>query len=168
MATVAALRALQKHAHCEVVWATPGGRDMAQVQEALTRLPELRGRVHMRSIPYASMAQTYAWADVTLATSAREIGATVLSESLSQGTPLAAFSLPTFKALAGDCEAVRLVEPRDPVALAQAALLLARGQGLRAAARGHFESQLSFDVIAQRRAGHYASALAERSVSGRA
>ncbi len=136
---------------------------MDQVQYVLTRQPELRARMQMRAIPFDAMAQTYAWADVTLVTSAREIGATVLSESLGQGTPVAAFFLPTFKALAGDCGSVRLVKPRDPMALAEAALQLARAPDLRARARQYFESQLSYDVIAQRRAGHYASALGQRS-----
>lgn len=152
MSTLATLRVLLSLSPgAEVRWASPGGRDLGAVQDILRTDLVLQGRVHIEEVPFERMAQTYAWADLTLATSQREIGGTVLSESLSQGTPFAAYSLPTFHALAANCAAVRLVPQGDALALGKAAQDLLAQSGLRDQARAHFQNELCFDAIAAQR-----------------
>lgn len=158
--TVATLEALVAAApQARVRWASPGGADAARVRRALAASPRLGARVELGPAPFDEMAAHYAAAEVVISTSTREIGGTVLSEALSQGAPFAAFHLPTFEALAAGCPAVRLVAPRDPSALARAALELAARPELRAAARARFEAALSYDAIAAGRSELYRRAL---------
>lgn len=155
-ATLAVLRhAVALRPDVEVVWATPGGADAAAVQAELRADPALAGRVRFGPVAPEAMAEAYASADVTLVTSAREIGGTVLMESLSQGTPVAAFALPVFASLGGGCDAVAQVWERDPEALARAALALAERSDAVAAARSRFDTQLSYGAVARARAGLY-------------
>lgn len=157
LATVAVLERIAARAPtAQLRWACPGGAELLQVRHALADRPTLDQRLALSPIPSTQMAEAYAWADVLVATSEREIGGTVMSEALSQGTPVAAFWLPTFEALAGDSPAVTLLRGRDPDRLAAAALTLAGRPRLRAAARERFEGKLSFEAIAEARARIYA------------
>lgn len=157
-ATVQALRCLlARRPHAEVIWATPGGADEAPVQAALRADPSL-ARVSFGPIARAEMAATYAWADALLVSSRREIGGTVLPEAFSQGTPVAAFELPVFRALGANCPALRRVAPRDPRALAEAALRLAERPDLRHEAHAHYLAHLAYPAVARARAALYAQA----------
>ena len=136
----------------------PEEKDGPSVRAELARDPVLGARVEFGPRSFEEMPGLYASADVTLITSEREIGGTVLSESLSQGTPVAAFDLPTFRALAAGSDAVRLVTPRSPAALMRAACALfenADPAAQRRRARTHFERHLSFAAIATNRAKIY-------------
>lgn len=159
-ATLAVLRhAVALRPDVEVVWATPGGADTAAVQAVLRDDPALAGRVRFGPVAPAAMAEVYASADVTLVTSEREIGGTVLLESLGQGTPVAAFALPVFASLGGRCEAVVQVDGRDPEALARAAVALAEQDELRSVAQAYFDAELSYAAVARARAALYRAAL---------
>ncbi len=153
-ATLATFRAiLARRPDAKLVWASASGADTERIRAAMS--PAVRAALTFGPVPVARMPATFASADVTICTSAREIGGTVLSESLSQGTPFAAFHLPTFEALAPRCEAVALLPARDPEALADRALALAAAD-VREAARRHFDEVLSWAAIARTRCAIYA------------
>jgi glycosyltransferase involved in cell wall biosynthesis len=156
-ATVAVFRALSRVPEAAFIWACPGGQELESVRNEIE--PSLSARLDFGPRSLAEMPQLYANADVTVITSEREIGATVVSESLSQGTPVAAFDLPAIRALGAGCEAVRLVTGRNVEALASVALELARANGIREKARSHYEQKLSFSAIARDRARIYQRAV---------
>ncbi|MEQ8278087.1 MAG: glycosyltransferase [Deltaproteobacteria bacterium] len=153
-ATLATFRAILARApDAQLVWASASGADTDRIRAAMS--PAVNASLTFGPVPVSKMPATFASADVTICTSAREIGGTVLSESLSQGTPFAAFHLPTFEALAPRCEAVALLPSRDPEALAERALALAAAD-VREEARRHFEDVLSWAAIARARTAIYA------------
>lgn len=142
-------------------WATPGGRELVGIQQALARRSRLAERVDLGRRSLGEMPHAYADADVVVATSRAEIGGTVMTEALCQGTPVAAFDLPTFRALRGDCGAVRLEPSRRPEALARLAVDLAAQPDLRPLARARFDAALSYEAIARVRSAAYRAALRE-------
>lgn len=160
-ATLATFRALARRLPgAQLTWASPGGAETAAVKAEIAADPTLALRVTFGRRSLADMPATYAAADVTLITSEAEIGATVVSESLSQGTPVAAFDLPAIRALGKGTTAVRLVGERHPERLAETALELAGRPELREDARAHFEARLSFSAIARDRSRAYEEAAA--------
>lgn len=156
LATLATVRALlDRVPDAQVRWACPGGRDLGAIEAVLQDEPSLAARLTIESVPLEGMAEVFAWADVTFSTSEREIGATVLSEALSQGTPFVAFKLPTYAALGGTCPAVQLIGSRSPELLADTIVDVAGRPQLRSEARRHFEENLSYAAIARLRAAVY-------------
>lgn len=159
VATLATFRAIARRApNACFTWASPGGAETRAIEAELQEDRSLSGRVDFGPRAREEMPAVYAAADVTLITSRAEIGATVVSESLSQGTPVAAFELPTIRALGEGTAAVRTVQGRDPEQLASAALALVPGAALRRSARTHFVERLSFAAIARDRSRIYEQA----------
>ncbi len=157
-ATLATIRCLLERApQAEVRWACPGGHQLGAIQAVLGREPRLAARVRLEAVSLEDMAQWFAWADVAFSTSEREVGATVLSEALSQGTPFVAFELSTYAALGQGCAAVQLIPARDPARLAAAIISTAGQPQLRFEARQHFQNRLSYAAIAAQRATIYLS-----------
>lgn len=154
-ATIATFAILARTQNTSFTWACPGGQELAALRSQIDALPNL----DFGPRALTAMPEAYAAADVTVITSEREIGATVVSESLSQGTPVAAFELPAIRALGAGTDAVRIVPNRDPEALARAARELAAVPGIRERARRHYEEKLSFESIARDRARVYQTAV---------
>jgi D-inositol-3-phosphate glycosyltransferase len=145
-------RLLERAPDARLTWAALGGVEREAIEGRIQESAQLRDKVELRlNVPTKDMPRLFAGADVVFHASEREIGGTVLSESLSQGTPFVAFYLPVFRALAGGSPAVSLL-PREEVDRAAEELLRVAGdRRLREEARQRFDRSLSFDALARAR-----------------
>jgi glycosyltransferase involved in cell wall biosynthesis len=125
----------------------------------------LRGRVHLLGRrPHAQIESLMRAADVFVSGSHREGSGYALIEALACGLPPLVTDIPSFRALTGDGTVGRLWWRADPQSFADELLRIASevGPARRAAARAHFEHQLSLPALGRQLAGCYVSLLERR------
>jgi glycosyltransferase involved in cell wall biosynthesis len=120
---------------------------LAEVRREIERAPFLAGRVHLiGNVPHERIEHLMRAADLFVLGSHREGSGVSLIEALAVGLPPVISDIPSFRAITGRGAVGTLWECGDPRDFARA-LRAAAAQpraAARAAARGHFERELSF------------------------
>jgi glycosyltransferase involved in cell wall biosynthesis len=111
-------------------------------------------------VPMADLAQHYSSARVYVQPSLSETLPSAVLQALACGTPVVATRVGLLEEFLGGSEAVTLVPPRDPEALAEAVLrALDATPRVSMAARHHVERSHAWPVIAERWKRAYDAAL---------
>jgi glycosyltransferase involved in cell wall biosynthesis len=123
------------------------------VEQRLVADARLRDRVHLLGqVPHETIEQLMRAADLFVAGSHREGSGFSVIEALACGLPPIVTSIPSFRSLTAQGKVGALWACDDAIAL-RAALLCVAGQPraqARAAAREHFERELSFDAVGRK------------------
>lgn len=120
---------------------------MDDVRREISRSPSLAERVHLLgNVPHERIEHLMRAADVFVLGSHREGSGVSLIESLATGLPPAVSDIPSFRAISGQGAVGALWRCGDSQAFARALLAVAAQPrfAARAAARAHFERELSF------------------------
>ena len=134
----------------------------AVVERLIGSDPQLRGRVHLQgAVPHELIEQAMRAADLFVLGSHREGSGYSLIEALACALPPVVPDIPSFRALTGG-RAGALWRCGDPQAFTAALLQLAADppERARAAARGQFESELSFAALGRKLVAAYTDLLA--------
>jgi glycosyltransferase involved in cell wall biosynthesis len=137
------------------------------VQRRIAGEPLLSGRVHLLGrVPHGRVEQLMRSADLFVSGSHREGSGYSVIEALACGLPPVVTDIPSFRSLTGDGSAGALWPRGDAGALSERLVSLAarpRPQ-IRAAARTHFESELSFDAVGRKLTMAYQDLLERRRI----
>jgi glycosyltransferase involved in cell wall biosynthesis len=135
------------------------------VQARIATHDFLRDRVHLLGrVPHQSVELLMRAADLFVLGSHREGSGYSLIEALACGLPPVVTDIPSFRSLTGAGSVGALWPCGDAHGLCQALLATARRAGpeMRAAARAHFERELSFDALGVKLAAMYEEVLARK------
>jgi glycosyltransferase involved in cell wall biosynthesis len=130
--------------------------------------PLLRGRVHlMGRVPHARVEQFMRAADVFVSGSHREGSGYSVIEAMACGLAPVVTDIPSFRSLTGAGSVGALWPRGNAGALCDGLLsVAARSRAtLRAAAREHFDKELSFDAVGRKLALVYRDLLARRQIA---
>ena len=131
---------------------------MGKVKRRIAADPDLKERVHLiGEVPHARIESLMQAADIFVLGSHREGSGYSLIESLACGLPPVVTDIPSFRELTGSGRVGALWPVGDAEKLAECLEAIAtRPQSrLRAEARSHFESELSFDAVGRKLASAY-------------
>jgi glycosyltransferase involved in cell wall biosynthesis len=120
--------------------------------------PLLCGRVHLLGrVSHGEIEQLMRAADIFVSGSHREGSGYSLIEALACGLPPAVTDIPSFRSLTGHGAVGALWPTGDAAALCDALLAIAAqpDAARRAAARRHFEYELSFEAVGRKLAVAY-------------
>lgn len=137
---------------------------LPDVQAFLASRPCLAGRVHLGGrVPHDRLEAIYNSADIFLQASRHEISGLAVLEALACGVLPVVTDIPSFRAMTAGGTHGGLFAPGDDAGLAEALLRidLDRLPNLSAAARAHFDVELSFPAQARRLEGIYRRVIAE-------
>jgi glycosyltransferase involved in cell wall biosynthesis len=136
---------------------------LRQVRRRIASDRLLDGRVHLLGpVPHTQVEQLMQAADIFISGSHRESTGYALIEALACGLPPLVTDIPSFRALTGNGAVGQLWQPGDARSLCSA-LLRMRGHSApadRAAARAHFERELSFEALGRKLTAAYADVVA--------
>jgi glycosyltransferase involved in cell wall biosynthesis len=135
------------------------------VQDRIATDTDLRGRVHLLGrLPHARIELLMQAADMFVLGSHREGSGYSLIEALACGLPPVVTDIPSFRSLTGAGSVGALWPCGDPRAFCQALQAIARRSGseMRAAARAHFQRELSFDALGVKLMAMYEDVLARK------
>ena len=131
---------------------------LGRVQARIAGDARLRGRVHLLgAMPHRQVEQLMRAADLFVLGSHRESTGYALIEALACGLPPVVTDIPSFHAITGGAAVGRLWACGDARALCAALQSLAGSPSgaTRAAARAHFERELSFEALGAKLAAMY-------------
>jgi glycosyltransferase involved in cell wall biosynthesis len=131
---------------------------MRPLQRRLEADPHLRARVHLLGlVPSSTVQELMRAADLFVLGSHREGSGYALIEALACGLPPIVPDIPSFRVLTGGGSVGRLWSRGDADSLRDALLEMTRRPlpPLRAAARAHFEAEVSFEAVGRKLAAAY-------------
>jgi glycosyltransferase involved in cell wall biosynthesis len=132
---------------------------LRQVRRRVAADRLLQGRVHLLGpVPHARVEQLMRAADFFVSGSHRESTGYALIEALACGLPPLVTDIPSFRALTGEGAVGRLWRAGDAPSLCSALLQMRTraAPAARAAARQHFERELSFEALGRKLSAVYA------------
>lgn len=139
------------------------------VQARVAADSNLRGRAHLLGrLPHKDIEQLMRAADLFVLGSHRESTGYSLIEALACGLPPVVTDIPSFRSLTGGGAVGVLWPCNQPQALCDGLLsIAARANGsMRAAVRGYFERELSFDALGLKLAAMYEDAVRNGTEAG--
>lgn len=142
---------------------------LGDVQRRLAADARLRDKVHLLGqVPHEHVEQLMRAADLFILGSHREGSGFSVIEALACGLPPVITRIPSFQALTAQGKVGALWNCDDPTAFREAVLSVARqpGSETRAAARRHFDQELSSDAVGRKFVAAY-ERLATRSSQDR-
>jgi glycosyltransferase involved in cell wall biosynthesis len=142
---------------------------LRQVRRRIAADRLLEGRVHLLGpVPHAQVEQLMRAADFFVSGSHRESTGYALIEALACGLPPLVTDIPSFRALTGDGAVGQLWRAGDAPSLCSALLQMRThaAPAARAAAREHFERELSFEALGRKLTAVYADLMARDECAG--
>lgn len=137
------------------------------VQDRIACDPSLHGRVHLiGKVPHERVEQFMQAADVFVLGSHREGSGYSVIEALACGLPPVVTDIASFRALTGSGSVGALWPSGDADALCEqlSSIMTRPRPPLRAAARRHFEHELSFDAVGRKLLSAYQELLERRAI----
>lgn len=142
---------------------------LRQVRRRIASDRRLAGRIHLLgSVPHAQVERLMRAADFFISGSHRESTGYALIEALACGLPPLVTDIPSFRALTADGAVGQLWRAGDAPSLCSALLRARAAPTDRAAARGHFERELSFEALGRKLTAAYADLAARVELTGSA